>query len=224
MRQTRQNLQLIAYNDLREKIMTAELIPGTKLNETNLMETLEMGRTPIREALLELRSQGLISIFPQSGTYVAPINMKVAEDARFVRENIERKISYEAALKNDPKFIENLEESLAIAEIKSNSHDPNAFFKFDNNFHKSFYLEAERPDIWNWLQDINAQLDRFRWLRLSVSTLSWNTIIYDHRQIVSAVKDNDANKVEQLVANHLHLMLKEKNSLFREFPDYFISN
>lgn len=221
MRQSRQNLQLTAYQSLKKRIMSAELTPGTKLNESILMEELGMGRTPIREALLELRGQGLITIYPQSGTYVAPINMKSAEDARFVRENIERKVAYEATLKCDDSFSENLEELVEIAKIKSKSHDPNAFFKFDNNFHKSFYLEANRPEVWNWLQEINAQLSRFRWLRLSADSLSWDTILSQHQQIVDAVKTKDANKVEKLVTDHLHLMLEEKQIVLKEFPEYF---
>ena len=65
-----------AYQTIRSRIITMELKPGDPLNDRELAEELGISRTPMREALLMLNLARMVDIKPQSGTHVAPINLK----------------------------------------------------------------------------------------------------------------------------------------------------
>lgn len=69
------SLQSQAYQAIRKQIIYADLEPGRKISEKALEEHLAIGRTPIREALIQLRQQELVYTIPQSGTYVSKINL-----------------------------------------------------------------------------------------------------------------------------------------------------
>ena len=62
-----------AYENLRYRIITQELPPGELLKESDLMEHYGIGRTPLREIIIELQRQGLIRRVPRTGTWVAPM-------------------------------------------------------------------------------------------------------------------------------------------------------
>ncbi|HEG3662218.1 TPA: GntR family transcriptional regulator, partial [Enterococcus faecium] len=93
------SLQNQAYQSIRQQIIYADLEPGKKVSEKKLEETLSIGRTPIREALIQLRHQGLVDTIPQSGNYISLIDLDLAKNARFVREHLERQIMLECCAK-----------------------------------------------------------------------------------------------------------------------------
>lgn len=64
-----------AHHLIKEKIITLELPPFSVINEQTLMEEFELGRTPIREALLRLAAEGLVNVVPQRGMFVANISI-----------------------------------------------------------------------------------------------------------------------------------------------------
>ena len=86
------NFQSQAYESIKELILTAKLIPGQKISEKELEQRLTIGRTPIREAIIRLRREALIHVVPQSGTYISKISIKQIEEARFVRETLEKEV------------------------------------------------------------------------------------------------------------------------------------
>lgn len=65
---------------------------GQKISEKELEQRLIIGRTPIREAIIRLRREALIHVVPQSGTYISKISIKQIEEARFVRETLEKEV------------------------------------------------------------------------------------------------------------------------------------
>ena len=72
-----------AYETIRSRIITMELKPGDELNDHALAQELGISRTPMREALIMLNIAHMVTIKPQSGTYVAPIDLKLMEMEQF---------------------------------------------------------------------------------------------------------------------------------------------
>ncbi len=70
-------------------------------------------------------------------------------------------------------------------------------------------------------QTINTQLERFRYLRLSIQTLDWKTITAQHQEIIDSLKVDDIPAVQEKTKQHLHLMLQEEKILVTTFPEYF---
>jgi len=79
-----------AYRQLEEMIVTLELPPGSVLTEQALSQRLDIGRTPIREALQRLTREGLVSVFPRRGVLVSEINVAKQLQLLEVRREIER--------------------------------------------------------------------------------------------------------------------------------------
>ncbi|HEY0918754.1 GntR family transcriptional regulator, partial [Devosia sp.] len=77
------------YELLRNDIVLGVLRPLEPIREAELSERLGVSRTPVREALLRLASLGLVDIYPQSGTRVAPIRLEKVRAAQLIREAVE---------------------------------------------------------------------------------------------------------------------------------------
>ena len=210
------NLNLQAYNIILKKIINTTYKPGQKISEKDLVKELNIGRTPVREAILRLRQEGLVAAIPQSGTYVTKIDLQVAADARFVRESIETRVIREAASASDELAINKLNTIIANQKFFTKQRQFEKFFSEDEAFHHEFYKMADRQQVWDWLQ-----LNRFRMLRLKVDELPWEGLIHEHIAILRAVKNHETDEAQRLLTKHLHLMLDEENDLLRAFPNYF---
>ncbi|SEO74702.1 DNA-binding transcriptional regulator, GntR family [Amphibacillus marinus] len=210
-----------AYSEIRQQILFDVLKPGTKVSWKQLEQQMQIGRTPIREALIQLRKDGLIYAVPQSGTYISKINLKSAANARFVRENIERLIAMEccAGFSKDDK--DSLEAILLAQEQAMREQDKHKFFELDNVFHKMFFKIAGKEEVWEWLEVNNVHLDRFRWLRLNLKSIEWEQIIDQHRAILNSIIEQNLEESSFLLSLHLHEMTEEKQSLLDHYPSYF---
>ena len=215
------NMRSDAYNEIKYKIIHFDYIPGQKISEKTISQELDLGRTPVREAIIRIEREGLIEVIPQSGTYITRVDMADAKDARFVRSHIEPSIMVDAAIKMTPEAKQALEDNLRSQDKTAMNNEPDNFFDLDQDFHHEFYKVVNKDTVWNWLQINNTQLNRFRRLRLKESELNWSTLLDQHQQIYNAVLDQDIDNLNFLVTQHLHLMLLEKQKVLDAYPDYF---
>lgn len=215
------NMQAAAYTALREMILYGELIPGARLVETELTESLGLGRTPIREALLQLRGEGLVNVVPQSGTFVSTIDLTAADDARFIRTNAERAVVREGTKVRDATLIDGLGTTVEQMRQAAQAADARAFLTHVDAFHEHFYAFTNRLRVWQWLMNLSAPMMRLRWLQLQVPTLSWQKILTQHQELLAAVEAGNAGGAEQLIIAHLKLATSETRAIQKQFPDYF---
>ena len=80
------------------------LPPGSPIREKDLSEQMEVSRTPIREALLQLEKEGLVEIYPQSGTRISKISMEEVRESHFIRQAMENAKVRFAAQREDSEF------------------------------------------------------------------------------------------------------------------------
>ena len=78
-----------AYEELRDRLVTLQIKPGEPIDEDQLGRELEMGRTPIREAIKRLALENLVTVFPRRGTFAAEINIKDLAHITDVRQVLE---------------------------------------------------------------------------------------------------------------------------------------
>ncbi len=123
-----------AYRELEEMIVTLQLKPATVLSEQALAQRLKIGRTPIREALQRLASDGLVVIMPRRGIMVSEINLRLQLRLLEVRRELERLMASLAAERATPderhEFAEVAEAMLAAAT----KADDLAFMRLDQRF------------------------------------------------------------------------------------------
>lgn len=217
------NLQTQAYEAIRKKIIYSELEPGKKISEKSLEEILNIGRTPIRESLIQLRQQELVYTIPQSGTYISKIDLNSAHNARFIREQLEKQIVLECCAKINDRTKKILSSILEEQEKAAINKDYYSFFQLDNLFHKATYEIAERTDIWHFLSTNNTHLERFRWLAVKAKDLKFASIMEEHHQLFDSILQKDLEQTVFLTVLHLRTMLKDEKIVVETFPDYFES-
>jgi DNA-binding GntR family transcriptional regulator len=217
-----QSLTEVAYETILNDILKLKLLPGEKVQDKVLMEQLNISRTPVREAILQLKNNGLMMTVPQSGTYVTKISLGSALNARFVRQSVERSVVSEAAEEMSKVNILDSRTIIQKQQLADEAHNAVDFFYLDNDFHKSFYTATNRLQVWNWLKNLSLQLDRYRFLRVQQADMPLDELIKQHNAILDAVEAKDRQEAETRAFDHLNLMLAEKDELVKQFPDYFI--
>ena len=210
-----------AYQKIRNDIIFCRLAPGQKLSAKALETELEVGRTPIRESLVRLTELHLVYTVPQSGTYVSKIDMHAAENARFIREHLERSVSIACCSCITDEGRATLSECISQEEAALCERDAEAFFTLDNQFHKLLFDIAGRSWVWRWIQVCDVDLERYRWLRTQVDTLEWEVIMEQHRLIYEAICTGNTEEAAYISVAHMHLMITEQETVLATFPDYF---
>ena len=215
------SLQDQSYHAIRRKIVYLDYKPGEKLGVKQLCDDLDMGRTPVREALVRLAQEGLVRTVPQSGTYVSPINLTLAESACYIREHLEKQVIIECCARATASNIEQIDHAIALQEKAMNEEDRIGFFLSDNLMHHLIFKIACRSTVWDWLEETNADLERFRWLRAATQNLGWLQIVSEHKQIRRAISGRDPIEASFLVSKHLHMMFRNQTEVLDQFPTYF---
>ena len=208
------------YLTLREAIVSAELEPGRRLSENELADLLGVSRTPVREALARLRDERLVAIVPQLGTYVTLISQQGVADAAFVREALECSAIRLATPAADEPALAALQANLAAQERAVEEEDAEAFDRLDDALHQSLCDLSGHDVAWTLSRRANGHLDRVR--RLSLPDPAYmGEMVDEHRQVIAAVADRDADRAEQLLRHHLRMVLSSLPHLEAEHPEYF---
>lgn len=208
------------YLTLREAIVSAELEPGRRLSENELADLLGVSRTPVREALARLRDERLVAIVPQLGTYVTLISQQGVADAAFVREALECSAIRLATPAADETSLAALQANLAAQERAVSEEDAEAFDRLDDALHQSLCDLSGHDVAWTLSRRANGHLDRVR--RLSLPDPAYmGEMVDEHRQVIAAVADHDADRAEQLLRHHLRMVLSSLPHIEAEHPEYF---
>jgi DNA-binding GntR family transcriptional regulator len=208
------------YDALREAIVGAELAPGRQLSENELAARLGVSRTPIREALVRLREDRLVNIVPQLGTFVARISEQAVADAQFVREALECAAVRCAADRMTADQLLALQENVAAQDRAEAIGDHDGFFLLDEDLHHRLCDLSGHATVWTVSERAKSHLNRVR--RLSLGMPSYvNLMIDEHRAIVAALAQRDAEGAENALRHHLRMVLSELPHIREQHPDYF---
>ncbi|WP_003542526.1 GntR family transcriptional regulator [Desulfotomaculum nigrificans] len=208
------------YQLLKSQILDLELKPGTSLSEKEISEKFQVSRTPVREAFLKLSQEGLLEIYPQKGTRVSLIDLALVEDARFMREQLEKAV-IKLACENFPEDkLLSLEINLKNQELCTYHQDYKRVFDLDEELHRTIFEGCNKARIWLAMQPMNTHFKRIRVLRLATN-YDWGHLLCQHQQIVDAIKRKDPRLGEEIITNHLKLVLIDKEELKKTNPNYF---
>lgn len=208
------------YTAIKTQILKLELEPGRKISDKEIGEILQVSRTPVREAFQKLAQEELLEIYPQRGTFVSRINLEQVEEARFMRENIERGIVRLACEHYPDDYFIQLETNIAMQKLFDAKKNFTRLYELDDQFHQILFDGCQKSRIWVILQQMNTHFKRLRALRTS-SGMEWDFIIHQHEQIFNLLKRRDASSVEKVITEHLQLVVIEKRVLKEKYPNYF---
>ena len=132
-----ENARSYAVRVLRSNIISLQLPPGSIVSENEISTALNLSRTPIREALIELSRSKLVEILPQKGSYVTRIDLDLAEESRFLRCVVETAVFRQAAeLELPERFFFFMYAIFAQLQLADGIGAGDCAFMMDNVFHK----------------------------------------------------------------------------------------
>src|SRR5882757_10870421 len=154
------------FDRLRELITSLALPPGSALSRNALAEQYGLSSTPIRDALMRLEEEGLVEVFPQYATVVSRVDVRLAQQAHFLRQALELEIVRLLAVSRDAAFVADLNQVIAQQQQFAKAGEFEKFMAADNEFHARLYAAADKQDIWSLVKSRSGHIDRLRRMHL----------------------------------------------------------
>lgn len=208
-------------DELRRAILEMQLKPGAPLVEKELTLRFGLSRTPVREALIRLKEEGLVEIFPQAGTFVARIPVAAIPEAVFIRQALECATVAEVARIAEHGMIARLDATVARQHEAFDTGDQEGFHLADEAFHETLASAAGYPGIWRVAQAAKSQIDRCRRMTLPVPG-RMAMVIREHLSILDALRRGDGPGAEAAMRTHLGTLLPDLVNLRNQHPGYFV--
>ena len=198
-----ESIKTRAYKNLRFRIITQDLPPGELLKEKELQAYYGIGRTPLREILIELSRQGLIRRVPRSGTWVAPMDIHFVQQIMEVRIPLEGLAGELAARRITDEQLDQLERILAKVELSNTDENNNLqqLIEYESGFHHIIYAATQNQKLEDILYEFQGISARF-WHYLFFTKEQMGRLFDDQRKMLAALKEHDARKCRDLMINH----------------------
>ncbi len=196
-----------AYDILWEKITTLELSPGAPINEQQLMEELEMGLVPVREALRLLAHENLVEITPRHGLYVADVSVEDLEQVSEIRLPLETLCARLAALRATPDDLVVLEalrqEQATISTEKELTEETSRhLFDLDHKFHQALAQAAGNKYLAQTLEHLFG-LSRRLWYLVLPHLGYLPAAVEEHLELIEAIQASDGDRAAQIMHEHV---------------------
>ncbi|WP_373376724.1 GntR family transcriptional regulator [Cupriavidus nantongensis] len=198
----RQRLHDTVVAHLRTLIIEGALEPGRKLNERELSETLGISRTPLREALKVLASEGLIEISPNRGASVARLSATEIRDTFELLSNLEA-FSGELACERITAVELAELKALHYAMLACRAHeDLPGYYRLNHQIHDRINLAARNAALRQTYLSVNRRLQALRF-RSNYRKPKWDSAIQDHEEMLAALEARDGKRMAEILRQHL---------------------
>jgi DNA-binding GntR family transcriptional regulator len=191
-----------AYQAIRELILRCGLAPGAAINERALIEEIGIGRTPVREALLRLSSEGLV-MFAGQGIHVAPVTLesiRALYTARLHAERLAWRLWLKAAR---PSQVVQLASVFDSAVELAQRDDEEGLVELDFKFHSQIYEECGNEFLSGHLYNLTGLSFRLWYLANPHQREHHLQNAKSHTPIIEAVEARDAERLDREVTGHI---------------------
>lgn len=197
---------------LRTMVFERQLKPGDWIDELKLAGDWQISRTPLREALKVLASEGLVTLVPRQGCKVTELSEDDADELFPVMALLEGRCAYEAVRKAKPADVKALRRLHEVLEKHAAAHDVDGYYRANHEFHTKVQALADN----RWLDRATNDLRKFLRL-LRGRQLNWpgriDDSINEHRVLIAAIEQGDAARAERLMHDHLMAQLTALKAL-----------
>src|SRR5713226_8744496 len=190
-----------AYIRIRDRIVCLDMPPGSVVEEGRLRDELEIGRTPIREALQRLAWENLVRSVPHRGTFVTDVNItdlaRITE-VRVVLEGHAARLAAERGTATDREAIGDLIERLDQVELTNQRE----LMRLDQAIHRQIYRSARNPFLENTL-DRYFNLSLRLWYLVLDRGVRLREAVEEHVELLRAVLAGDGRRAEEVMQRHV---------------------
>ena len=188
-------------DELKEKILSGDYKPGTRLVQDELANKFKASRSPIREALRMLEADGLVEIKPHTGAWISELDLAEFEEMYQIRERIEPLMLRLSIPNLTSKLIKELEETL---EKLSNAKTVEQFLKLDREFHLLTYEGAITTFLGEIVQRMWNTTQPYRRLYSKIlEQENFNSAHLEHTLLMKAIKRADLDDAERILYGHI---------------------
>ena len=186
-----------AYHEIRRLIVSLELAPGAVIDERELIERLEIGRTPVREALRRLSHEGLVEVYPRRGMFVTGVDVRDLARLSEVREVLEPEAARLAAERATDADREELR--ALLAELEGGASE---LMDLDERIHRAVYRAAHN-DL------LEATLEQYYVLALRIWSIALDRAheleeaVEAHRALLEAIQAGDGDRAADTMRAHV---------------------
>ena len=198
MRLGRSNDKHHVYTELKRRIVLIEYEPGQVLREKDLIEEFGVSRTPIREALIRLETEGLVRIIPSSSTMVTEVSFQNLKDVFEVRSYLIRLAGELAASRIDDEELASLR---SIVESMRTETDPKGFMGLDLQFHDQVNRATKNDVLAHMLETLRNQSVRI-WAFSQDMDDYYDQLAEEHEALVDALTEHDTTESADLLEKH----------------------
>jgi len=199
----RQSLSQNVYQALKRDILECKLLPNTELREQLLAQRFVVSKSPVREALLRLEQERLITVAPRQGYKVASLSLEDASQSFGLRKVLESACAEAAAANASTELLAELDRYRSLDAFEA--EDPtDVFIRYNRSFHSAICMVSGNARLARITIDLIDQMERM--IRLSVNSVPLtvrDVLVAEHGEIIDAIQSGDGRKAIRLTKQHI---------------------
>lgn len=204
------------YRKIRDSIVYGKLSPGERLIESSLVKEFRASRSPIREALRQLGSEGLVKLERNKGITVTKLSIKAVDEIYTLRcllESYATRLTAERVTKKQMVYLRGLQRKLAIASKNLELRD---YLNDNTSFHSFFIEHSGNENMIQILDGLRRKIYRYQIMAIYIPG-HFESYFEDHESILQACEKNDSETAEKYMRIHLerirNVMINHLNQL-----------
>ena len=199
---TRVTLHDAVLNQIRDMIIEGTLMPGTRINEGQVGASLGVSRTPLREAIKTLASEGLVEIIPAKGAVVRRFTVGDIREILEVLKVLEQTAAHlacKSASKADIKKIVQLHKRMLALYASKNRL---AYFKLNQAIHTAIVQASGNSVLAATHETLQARIKRIRFVG-NATPDRWAAAVAEHEEMIEALNSRDGERLAEVLGRHL---------------------
>ncbi|WP_022664344.1 GntR family transcriptional regulator [Desulfospira joergensenii] len=207
---TKKPLAVSAYENIVKKIVSLEYQPSQHLEETQLVEELKIGRTPVREALVRLQGEKMVESHPNKGMIVRPItlqNTKAMFESMII---IEQGVVDVAVNKDCSIYIKEMRLSNEAARQAILSNRVFRLVEANHEFHMNFAACSRNEFLIRAVNDVRNEAKRLSYLSYGNTIdpdrplkIHYDSVVTEHDQIIQSLEEKNSSRLKKLLHKHI---------------------
>lgn len=207
----------LAYERVKQRILDNQYYPGYQALENEVAEDLGMSRTPVREALIRLKHEGLVELIPRRGLRVVPV---LADDMKEIYDVLTSLESMAAELlakrKPDAATLEPMKEATRDMEVALKNDDLDAWATADEKFHRALIELCGNRRLANMANTVRDQGHRARMVTLRLREKP-SASVDEHEQVLRAIENGDWETARDVHYQHRRRASEELTEILEKY-------
>jgi DNA-binding GntR family transcriptional regulator len=212
-----------AFNFIKMGILTRSYKPGEYITDKQIADSMNISRTPVREAFHRLANEGLLINEARRGWRVYSLSLDDIHEIFDIKTALEGMLAGKAAQCQDGVLRADLQAALEEMEFATSQNDTEAWFAADEKLHNTIFSMAQNERAERTIRNLNDQWHRLR-IGFAAMQSRMTTSIDEHKLIAKSILDGDADAADQDMQDHLNRVRDDLARLLENLVLPFVEN